>query len=226
MVVCKTHRELNELVEALRISLKAYDAKLKQLGVDRSECDVNTVSDVFVSSPMISEWSTSTILKGAFGLSISPTQRRMVGDFTKRQPRRSRRMRRRIEEHTIACSNRRWSRPASVGVTQARAVCWRGEPDIGCNERARRRTGSRPSRFILASFTECTQGRAPVSAQNRPRATKSAHSETIRSADDLTDERSLSGATDALLPMTAFSHLPPVHGVELKGRLRVEGGHR
>jgi hypothetical protein len=48
MVVCKTHRELNELVEALRISLKAYDAKLKQLGVDRSECDVNTVSHVFV----------------------------------------------------------------------------------------------------------------------------------------------------------------------------------
>jgi hypothetical protein len=48
MVVCKTHRELEELVEALRISLKAYDAKLKQLGVDRSECDVNTVSHVFV----------------------------------------------------------------------------------------------------------------------------------------------------------------------------------
>jgi hypothetical protein len=48
MVVCKTHGELNELVEALRISLKAYDAKLKQLGVDRGECDVNTVSHVFV----------------------------------------------------------------------------------------------------------------------------------------------------------------------------------
>ena len=48
MVVCKTHRELNELVEALRISLEAYDAKLKQLGVDRSECDVNRVSHVFV----------------------------------------------------------------------------------------------------------------------------------------------------------------------------------
>ena len=39
MVVCRKHRELKELVEALRISLKAYDAKLKQLGVDRSECD-------------------------------------------------------------------------------------------------------------------------------------------------------------------------------------------
>jgi hypothetical protein len=48
VVVRKTHRELNELVEALRISLKAYDAKLKQLGVDWSECDVNTVSHVFV----------------------------------------------------------------------------------------------------------------------------------------------------------------------------------
>jgi hypothetical protein len=48
MVVCKTHRELKELVEALRISVEAYDAKLKQLGVDRSECDVNTVSDAFV----------------------------------------------------------------------------------------------------------------------------------------------------------------------------------
>jgi hypothetical protein len=48
MVVCKTHRELKELVEALRISVEAYDAKLKQLGVGRSECDVNTVSDVFV----------------------------------------------------------------------------------------------------------------------------------------------------------------------------------
>jgi hypothetical protein len=48
MVVCKTHRELNELVEALRISLEAYDAKLKHLGVDRSESDVNTVSHVFV----------------------------------------------------------------------------------------------------------------------------------------------------------------------------------
>jgi hypothetical protein len=48
MVVCKTHRELNELVEALRISLKAYDAKLMQLGIDRSECDVNSVSHVFV----------------------------------------------------------------------------------------------------------------------------------------------------------------------------------
>jgi hypothetical protein len=48
MVVCKRHREIKELVEALRISLNAYDAKLKQLGVDRSECDVNTVSQVFV----------------------------------------------------------------------------------------------------------------------------------------------------------------------------------
>jgi hypothetical protein len=48
MVVCKMRGELNELVEALRISLKAYDAKLKQLGVDRGECDVNTVSHVFV----------------------------------------------------------------------------------------------------------------------------------------------------------------------------------
>ena len=48
MVVCKTHRELKELVEALRISVEAYDAKLKQLGVDRSECDINTISDVFV----------------------------------------------------------------------------------------------------------------------------------------------------------------------------------
>jgi hypothetical protein len=38
MVVCKTRRELKELVDALRISLEAYDAKLKQLGVDRSEC--------------------------------------------------------------------------------------------------------------------------------------------------------------------------------------------
>jgi hypothetical protein len=47
MVVCKTYRELKELVEALRISIEAYDAKLTQLGVDRSECDVNTVSDVF-----------------------------------------------------------------------------------------------------------------------------------------------------------------------------------
>jgi hypothetical protein len=46
--VYKTHRELNELVQALRISVKVYDAKLKQLGVDRSECDVNTVSHVFV----------------------------------------------------------------------------------------------------------------------------------------------------------------------------------
>jgi hypothetical protein len=49
MVVCKTHRELKELVEALRISVKVYDAKLKQLGVDRSECDVNTVSNVLVA---------------------------------------------------------------------------------------------------------------------------------------------------------------------------------
>jgi hypothetical protein len=48
IVVCRTHGELNELVEALRISLKAYDSKLKQLGVDRSECDVNTVSQVFL----------------------------------------------------------------------------------------------------------------------------------------------------------------------------------
>jgi hypothetical protein len=46
IVVCKTHRELKELVEALWISVEAYDAKLKQLGVERSECDVNTVSDV------------------------------------------------------------------------------------------------------------------------------------------------------------------------------------
>ena len=46
MVVCKTHGELKELVEALRISVEAYDAKLKQFGVDRSECDVNTVSEV------------------------------------------------------------------------------------------------------------------------------------------------------------------------------------
>ena len=49
MVVCKTYRELKELVEALRVSVEAYDAKLKQLGVDRSECDVNTVSDVLVA---------------------------------------------------------------------------------------------------------------------------------------------------------------------------------
>jgi hypothetical protein len=49
MVVCKTHRELEKLVEALRISVEAYDAKLKQLGVDRSECDVNTVSEVLVA---------------------------------------------------------------------------------------------------------------------------------------------------------------------------------
>ena len=49
MVVCKTYGELKELVEALRISVGTYDAKLKQLGVDRSECDVNTVSDVLVA---------------------------------------------------------------------------------------------------------------------------------------------------------------------------------
>jgi len=49
MVVCKTRRELKELVEALRISVEAYDAKLKQLGVDRRECDVNTVSEVLVA---------------------------------------------------------------------------------------------------------------------------------------------------------------------------------
>ena len=48
MVVCKTHQELKELVEALRISVGAYDAKIKQLGVDRRECDVNTVSEVLV----------------------------------------------------------------------------------------------------------------------------------------------------------------------------------
>jgi hypothetical protein len=48
MVVCKKHRELLELVEARRISVEAYDAKLKQLGVERSECDVSTVSDVLV----------------------------------------------------------------------------------------------------------------------------------------------------------------------------------
>jgi Xaa-Pro aminopeptidase len=48
MVLCKTQRELKELVDALRISVEAYDAKLKQLGVDRSECDVNAVSHVFV----------------------------------------------------------------------------------------------------------------------------------------------------------------------------------
>jgi hypothetical protein len=48
MVVCKTHPELKELVEALRISEEAYDAQLKQFGVDRSECDVNTVSHVFL----------------------------------------------------------------------------------------------------------------------------------------------------------------------------------
>jgi hypothetical protein len=48
MVVRKTQRELKELVDALRISVDAYDAKLKQLGVDRSECDVNAVSQVFV----------------------------------------------------------------------------------------------------------------------------------------------------------------------------------
>jgi hypothetical protein len=28
--------------------VEAYDAKLKHLGVDRSDCDVNTVSHVFV----------------------------------------------------------------------------------------------------------------------------------------------------------------------------------
>jgi hypothetical protein len=49
MVVCKTHEELKELVAALWISVEAYDAKLKQLGVDRSECDVNTVREVLVA---------------------------------------------------------------------------------------------------------------------------------------------------------------------------------
>jgi hypothetical protein len=46
MVVCKTHRELKELVDALRISVEVYDAKLRELAVDQSECDVNTVSGV------------------------------------------------------------------------------------------------------------------------------------------------------------------------------------
>jgi hypothetical protein len=49
MVVCKTYPELKELVEALRISVETYDAKLRRLGVDRSECDVNTVNDVLVA---------------------------------------------------------------------------------------------------------------------------------------------------------------------------------
>jgi hypothetical protein len=42
-------RELKELVEALRISVGVYDAKIKQLGVDGGECDVNTVGDVLVA---------------------------------------------------------------------------------------------------------------------------------------------------------------------------------
>src|SRR5271166_3412311 len=111
---------------------------------------------------MISEWSTSTILKGAFGLYISPTQRRMVGDFTKRQPRRSRRTRRRkgglLSLGPIGAGRgglARWRDPGAGCLLE------KGEPDIASNERARRRTGSRPSRFILASFTECTQGRSP-----------------------------------------------------------------
>jgi hypothetical protein len=54
-VVCKTHPELKELVEALLISVDEYDAKLRQLGVERSECDVNTVSDVREPSARISE---------------------------------------------------------------------------------------------------------------------------------------------------------------------------
>ena len=49
MVVCKTHRDLKELVEALGISVETYDAKLKQVGVERSECDVYSVSDVLVA---------------------------------------------------------------------------------------------------------------------------------------------------------------------------------
>jgi hypothetical protein len=76
------------------------------------------------------------------------------------------------------------------------------------------------------SFLQASPSAPKVEPRSLPKTgpgqQRAAHSETIRSADDLTDERSLSGATDALLPMTAFSHLPPVHGVELKGRLRVE----
>jgi hypothetical protein len=41
MVVCKTYGELKELVEALWVSVEAYDAKLKQLGVGPGECDVS-----------------------------------------------------------------------------------------------------------------------------------------------------------------------------------------
>jgi hypothetical protein len=78
------------------------------------------------------------------------------------------------------------------------------------------------------SFLQASPSAPKVEPRSLPKTgpgqQRAAHSETIRSADDLTDERSLSGATDALLPMTAFSHLPPVHGVELKGRLRVDSG--
>jgi hypothetical protein len=49
MVVCKTHGELKQLVEALQTSVETYDARLKQFGIDRSECGVNTVSRVFVA---------------------------------------------------------------------------------------------------------------------------------------------------------------------------------
>ena len=125
IVVCKTHRELNELVEAVRISLKAYDARLKQLGVDRNECDVNTVSHVFVlesydlgvvdfNHTQRRVWIVhfTNAAKDGWGLyeeAAAPIASNAAAE----------------EGPTIACSSRRWSRPASVSVTEARAVCWR-----------------------------------------------------------------------------------------------------
>jgi hypothetical protein len=46
MVVCKTKGELKTLVGALRVSVDRYDLKIKQLGVDRNECDLNTITSV------------------------------------------------------------------------------------------------------------------------------------------------------------------------------------
>jgi hypothetical protein len=129
MVVCKTHRELNELVEALRISLKAYDAKLKQLGVDPSECDVNTVSHVFVlesddlgvvdfNLTQRRVWIVHFTNAAKDGWGLYEEAAAPIASIAAAE-----------EGPTIACSNRRWSMPASVGVNQARAVCWRGETE-------------------------------------------------------------------------------------------------
>jgi len=114
MVVCKTHRELNELVDAARISLKAYDAKLKQLGVDRNECDVNTVSHVFVlesydlgvvdfNHTQRRDWIVhfTNAPKDGWGLyeeAAAPIASNAAAE----------------EGPTIACASRRWSRQASV----------------------------------------------------------------------------------------------------------------